>query len=200
MTKLANLVSVVLHPLCMPLLTLGLLLATDGYLTHRMALFSYLFVLLLINTLAPAISMFILKKGGIISDWDIRMRRERPWPFLLVFAYYLMAYVLVVKSTAVEVPLFYRNVLLSLVVAIAFAWIVTWKIKISMHMLAQGGIMGVYLHVAMTDQIWSLSWISALILSAGLVGWSRQHLGAHTSGELYLGYVFGVTSVWFTLF
>ena len=82
--------------------------------------------------------MFILKKRGVISDWDIRMRHERPWPFLLVLAYYLMAYVLVVSSTAVEVPLFYQNVLLSLVVAIASAWVVTWKAKISMHMLAQG--------------------------------------------------------------
>ena len=119
MTGLAKFVSGVLHPLCMPLLTLGLLLATDGYLAHRLGLFSYLFVLLLINTLAPALSMFILKKRGVISDWDIRMRHERPWPFLLVLAYYLMAYVLVVSSTAVEVPLFYQNVLLSLVVAIA---------------------------------------------------------------------------------
>ena len=57
--------------------------------------------------------MFIPKKRGVISDWDIRMRHERPWPFLLVLAYYLMAYVLVVNSTAVEVPLFYQNVLLA---------------------------------------------------------------------------------------
>ena len=200
MTGIAKLVSAVLHPLCMPLLTLGLLLATDGYLAHRLGLFAYLFVLLLINTLAPALSMFILKKRGVISDWDIRMRHERPWPFLLVLAYYLMAYVLVVNSTAVEVPLFYQNVLLSLVVAIASAWVVTWKAKISMHMLAQGGIMGVYLHVAMTDQMWSLGWVSLLVLGAGLVGWSRLHLSAHTPGQVYAGYVLGVATVWSTLF
>ena len=200
MTRLAKFVSGVLHPLCMPLLTLGLLLATDGYLAHRLGLFSYLFVLLLINTLAPALSMFILKKRGVISDWDIRMRHERPWPFLLVLAYYLMAYVLVVSSTAVEVPLFYQNVLLSLVVAIASAWVVTWKAKISMHMLAQGGIMGVYLHVAMTNQMWSLGSVSLLLLGAGLVGWSRLHLSAHTPGQVYAGYVLGVATVWITLF
>ena len=200
MTGLAKFVSAVLHPLCIPLLTLALLLATDGYLAHRLGLFAYLFVLLLINTLAPALSMFILKKRGVISDWDIRMRHERPWPFLLVLAYYLMAYVLVVNSTAVEVPLFYQNVLLSLVVAIASAWVVTWKAKISMHMLAQGGIMGVYLHVAMTDQMWSLGWVSLLVLGAGLVGWSRLHLCAHTPGQVYAGYVLGVATVWVTLF
>ena len=83
--------------------------------------------------------------GAVISDWDIRTRKEEGPAFFACAAYYLMAHVLVVKSTAVEVPLFYQNVLLSLVVAIASAWVVTWKVKISMHMLAQGGIMAVYL-------------------------------------------------------
>ena len=58
MRVLAQIVSGVLHPLCMPLLTLGLLVLTDGYLVHRLGLFAYLFVLLLINTLAPAISLW----------------------------------------------------------------------------------------------------------------------------------------------
>ena len=87
----------------------------------KLGLFSYLFVLLFINTLAPAVSLWLLKRRGVISDLDIRNRSERPWPFLLVLAYYLMAYVLVVQSTAVVVPCFTSGVLLSLVVAIALA-------------------------------------------------------------------------------
>jgi membrane-associated phospholipid phosphatase len=197
---LAQTVSGVLHPLCMPLLTLGLLVLTDGYLVHRIGLFAYLFVLLLINTVAPAISLWLLKRRGVISDLDIRNRSERPWPFLLVLAYYLMAYALVVQSTAVAVPVFYQQVLLSLVVAIASAWVVTWKAKISMHMLAQGGILAVYLHVAMMDHSWDLNWVSVLLLSAGLVGWSRLRLGAHTPAEVYSGFALGLLTVWITLF
>ena len=200
MRVLAQTVSGILHPLCMPLLTLGLLVLTDGYLVHRLGLFAYLFVLLLINTMAPAISLWLLKRRGVISDLDIRNRSERPWPFLLVLAYYLMAYVLVVQSTAVAVPVFYQQVLLSLVVAIASAWVVTWKAKISMHMLAQGGILAVYLHVAMMDHTWDLNWVSVLLLSAGLVGWSRLRLGAHTPAEVYSGYALGFLTVWITLF
>lgn len=200
MTGLAQFISAVLHPLCMPLLTLSLLWAVDGYLAYRMGLFAYLFVLLLINTLAPAFSLWILKRRGVISDWDIRRRGERPIPFLLVLAYYLMAYALVVNSTSVEVPLFYRQVLLSLVVAIGSAWILTWKAKISMHMLAQGGILAVYLHVAMMDHSWDLNWVSVLLLSAGLVGWSRLRLGAHTPAEVYSGFALGLLTVWITLF
>ena len=200
MRVLAQTVSGILHPLCMPLLTLGLLVLTDGYLVHRLGLFAYLFVLLLINTVAPAISLWLLKRRGVISDLDIRNRSERPWPFLLVLAYYLMAYILVVQSTAVAVPVFYQQVLLSLVVAIASAWVVTWKAKISMHMLAQGGILAVYLHVAMMDHTWDLNWVSVLLLRAGLVGWSRLRLGAHTPAEVYSGFALGLLTVWITLF
>ena len=200
MRILAQTISIALHPLCMPLLTLMMLLATDGYLAHRLGLFSYLFVLLLINTIAPAVSLWMLKRRGVISDYDIRSRQERPWPFLLVLAYYTMAYVLVVKSTSVDIPIFYQQVLLSLVAAIGLAWVVTWKAKISMHMLAQGGILAVYLHVAMMDHIWDLKWVSMLLLSAGLVGWSRLHLGAHTPTEVYSGFVLGLLTVWITLF
>ena len=200
MRVVAQIVSGVLHPLCMPLLTLGLLMLTDGYLMHRLGLFSYLFVLLFINTLAPAVSLWLLKRRGVISDLDIRNRSERPWPFLLVLAYYLMAYVLVVQSTAVVVPLFYQQVLLSLVVAIALAWLVTWKAKISMHMLAQGGVLAVYMHVAMMDHDWDLGWVSLLLLSSGLVGWSRLHLEAHTKAEVYSGFVLGFLTVGVTLF
>lgn len=200
MKGLANVVSAALHPLCMPLLTLVMLLSVDGYLVHRLGLFAYLFVLLLINTLAPALSLWILKRRGVISEWDIRSRGERPLPFLLVLAYYVMAYVLVVNSSAVDVPLFYRQVLLSLVVSIGVAWILTWKAKVSMHMLAQGGILAVYLRVATSDAFWDMRWLSGLILCAGMVGWSRLYLGAHTKTEVYAGYALGLGTVWLTLF
>ena len=200
MNALAQTVSAVLHPLCMPLLTLGLLLSTDGFLAHRLGLFAYLFVILLINTLAPAFSLWILRRRGVISDLDIRSRSERPLPFLIVLAYYVMAYVLVLNSHAVAVPVFYQNVLLALVVSISFAWIITWKAKISMHMMAQGGIMAVHLHVSLADQLWDMRWLSVLILCAGLVGWSRLHLGAHTAREVYSGFAVGLVTVFLTLF
>ena len=65
-------------------------------------------------------------------------------------------------------------------------------------MLAQGGIK-VYLHVAMTDQMWSLGWVSLLVLGADWSGESA-HLSAHTPGQVYAGYVLGVATVWITLF
>ena len=84
MNALAQTVSAVLHPLCMPLLTLGLLLSTDGFLAHRLGLFAYLFVILLINTLAPAcFALDSPQKRGHFR-FGHRSRSERPLPFLIV--------------------------------------------------------------------------------------------------------------------
>jgi membrane-associated phospholipid phosphatase len=67
-------------------------------------------------------------------------------------------------------------------------------------MLAQGGILAVYMNVAMSDGSWNLGWVSALVLSSGLVGWSRLHLGAHTPREVYAGFALGLGAVGLTLF
>ena len=200
MRFLAQTISIALHPLCMPLLTLMMLLATDGYLAHRLGLFSYLFVLLFINTIAPAVSLWMLMRRGVISDYDIRSRQERPWPFLLVLAYQVMAWLLVHDQSQLDIPVFYQNLFLSLVVSIGLAWLVTLRFKVSMHMLAQGGLMAIHSHVVLRTGMMSDGWLVALILTAGLVGWSRLTLKAHSLSELYTGYALGFVSVWLTLF
>ena len=76
----------------------------------------------------------------------------------------------------------------------------TTVVEVSMHMMAQGGTLAVYTHVALQNGLWSMGWVTALVLAAGLVGWSRLTLGAHTPREVYAGYAVGVVSVWLTLF
>ena len=84
MTGIAKLVSAVLHPLCMPLLTLAMLLS-EAYLKHRMGLFSYC-LSFCDPHVGPAVSLWMLQRRGFISDLNIRSRKERPWPFLLGWA------------------------------------------------------------------------------------------------------------------
>ena len=162
-------------------------------------LFAYLFVLLLINTVAPAISLWLLRRRGVISDLDIRNRRERPWPFLLVLAYYLMAYVLVVQSTAVAVPVFYQQVLLSLVVAIASAWVVTWKAKSACTCSPRAAFWPCATRGHDGPHMESELGVGAAV-ECGVGRLGRLRLGAHTPQEVYSGFVLGFLTVWITLF
>ena len=196
---LAKGISAALHPVGMPLLALVMLKELDPYLTSHPALLLYLTILLSINTAAPALSFWLLRQNGIIADLEVRNRKERVWPFLLVLGYFSLAYGLTKSGpNQLVVPAFYQRMLLSLVIAMASAWVVTLKFKISMHMLAQGGLMAMYLRLGFAIHHIDLSWVSILLLTAGLVGWSRLRLQVHQPLELYFGYALGWAAVWFT--
>ena len=87
----------------------------------------------------------------------------------------------VLNSTAVEVPLFYRQVLLSLVVSIGIAWLITLRRKVSMHMMAQGGLWPCT-HVAL--QMACGAWGGSLPGGRGTGGIRTGYLGAHTPREV----------------
>ena len=94
----AKWISAILHPLLMPLVTLVLVFGMDPYLQSLPHVFVYMGVVVLVNTLAPAISIFVLHRRGMLSDLDIRNRKERSLPFFIVLAYFIMTYILLVTS------------------------------------------------------------------------------------------------------
>ena len=187
----AKWISGVLHPLVMPLLTLALVFAIDPYLQALPEVFAYMGVVVLVNTLAPAISIYVLHRRGFLSDLDIRVRRERGLPFLIVLAYFVMTYWLLRSSPALYVPLVYLDMWMGLMLSIGLALVITQWFKISMHMLAQGGVLGTVMAVQaiQLSPHWELNAI--LVFFAGLVGFARIHMGVHRHIEVYAGYLLG---------
>ncbi|PCJ80649.1 MAG: hypothetical protein COA49_07390 [Bacteroidetes bacterium] len=175
----------------MPLTSLFLLLHFDPYLSHRFEVFFYLTLIIAINSLAPAVSLFFMHKRKMISDLDIRNRKERAVPFFIVLSYYLLAYILSLEITGIFIPILYRSLLLGLVISILVGWLITFKFKLSMHMLASGGVLAAVLVVALRYNSFDMDWISIIILAGGILGWSRLYLKAHTMSEVYSGYAIG---------
>ncbi|MGB1945177.1 MAG: hypothetical protein ACPHM0_05745, partial [Flavobacteriales bacterium] len=64
----AKWISGVFHPLVMPLATLVLVFALDPYLQALPEVFMYMGVVVLVNTLAPAVSIWVLHRRGYLSD------------------------------------------------------------------------------------------------------------------------------------
>ncbi|MFN9973774.1 MAG: hypothetical protein ACK58T_28165, partial [Phycisphaerae bacterium] len=113
-------------------------------------------------------------------------RSERVAPYLLVIFYYGVSWwVLWWKDPGFPdfVFRFFGGVILSLVSAL----IINIRWKISMHMIAQGGVLGSLLaiHPLMSDSM-NLAILLA-ILAGGLVGASRLLLGAHSHSQVYAG-------------
>ena len=195
----ARIISAVLHPLVMPLVSLFLVFAAQPQLQAMPEVFLYMLVVVLVNTVAPAISLYLLYRKGILSDLDIRDRQERVIPFLLVLAYFVMTYFLLRTSPSVYIPLVYLDMWMGLMLSIALALLVTRRFKISMHMLAQGGTLGIIMGVQAL-QAWPMWELNALLLvMSGWVGFARITLGVHRHVEVYSGFLLGFVVCYLSL-
>ncbi|MCC6600922.1 MAG: hypothetical protein IT223_09650 [Crocinitomicaceae bacterium] len=88
----AKVLSVIFHPLLMPLLIYSLVRWLDPYYIAPTRADNFVFLLLGINILAPAISMLIMIRYGMLSSIDLRNRKERLGPYLIVIFYYFLSY------------------------------------------------------------------------------------------------------------
>ena len=69
----ARFVSTVFHPFVMPTVTLVLLFLSDGYLHSMPHVFVYMLVVVLVNTVAPALSLYLLYRRGVVETLEERI-------------------------------------------------------------------------------------------------------------------------------
>ena len=71
--------------------------------------------------------------------------------------------------------------------------------KISIHMMGIGGFTGMMLTMASLYKT-DLTWVYIGIITAGLVGFSRLQMNAHSIKQVALGFVLGILSETYILF
>ena len=192
MRALALLVSYVLHPLWTRVLLLGLLWMLDPWLRLQPGVMIYVATVLLINALAPAVSIFMLHRRGVLSDLEVSERKERKWPFLIVLFYQVLGYFALTRP-GVYLPPEVLGLVVAMMAALVVAIFVNRHFKMSMHLLANGGAFGAVWSFNHLHGLGLESWLPLGFLLAGAVGWSRMRLGVHTPKELALGFLVGYT-------
>ncbi len=192
MRALALLISYVLHPLWTPVLLLGLLWMLDPWLRLQPGVMIYVATVLLINALAPAVSIFMLHRRGVLSDLEVSERKERKWPFLIVLFYQVLGYFALTRP-GVYLPPEVLGLVVAMMAALVVAIFVNRHFKMSMHLLANGGAFGAVWSFNHLHGLGLESWLPLGFLLAGAVGWSRMRLGVHTPKELALGFLVGYT-------
>lgn len=188
----ALVVSYVLHPLWTPLLVLFLLWWVDPWLRLQPAVMFYVGSVFLINAVAPAVSIYVLHRRGVLGDLEVSERSERLWPFLIVLFYQALG-LFALTRPGVYLPREVLALVVAMMASLVLALFVNRRFKMSMHMLANGGAFGA---VWAFNQLHGLGLEGALplgFLVAGVVGWSRMRLGVHTPAELALGFLVGFT-------
>jgi hypothetical protein len=156
---------------------------------------SFVLALLIINIIAPALSILVMIKYGMVSGIELRDRKERWGPYLLVILYYCISYALL-RWQGPILPKEVFSFVFAVIVSLVFSLIINMFWKISVHMLGQGGVFGSllalkYVHMADVTMI-----ALCTILMASLTAYSRVKLEAHTHAQTYAGFALGTAINW----
>jgi hypothetical protein len=192
MKRAAYGVSVLLHPLFMPLYTVWLAMRTDplvAFLLPEEARTLTLAMVALMTIAFPLTSTLLLKRAGLIHDLELPTREERLGPYMMTLVYYVMGWYLL--SRAPLDPAVSR-MFIGAAVALGITSVITLRWKISAHMVGIGGLIGALAGLNTIHGPHLFPVIVIAVLLAGLLGTARLLSSDHTQGQVLTGALLGV--------
>ncbi len=187
--KLAQIISVVLHPLLIP--TFGfLLLFNSGFYFSFLAWEAKQIILLVVffsTSIMPLLSMSMLTLNpGFKLSFETGSKRALPLLFSSVF--YYMGFMLLNRLNAYPVL---KVLMIASVLLILGLLLISLKWKISSHMASLGGLTGVLLALSLRTGIYPIEAILAVVIASGLSGTAQLILGKNKLWHLEAGYALG---------
>ena len=196
--KLTQLISILLHPMFMPILALHLTLLVLPSLAFTLSqnLLLIYGILIFSTMVLPLISIFWLMQKGKVSSLEMSNHKERSLPLFktviwMSFCYYLL------QNLLFYTPIL-KAELLGAILIILLAAIISKFWKISLHLLGIGGVVGVFiaLQIMHGDFLYLLL---LFILLSGLLGVARIKQKAHNYAQVYAGFLVGLSVELITL-
>lgn len=145
--------------------------------------------ILLFTILLPFVSIFFFKISGLISNARMHQPRDRILPLVATMIFYFAAYILFCSSENAHGLL--CSLLLGSSSAIIIIFIVNFFYKVSVHTSAAAILISISMILLINKQI-SVALFLVIWLVAITVGIVRWLLGAHTIGQILLGYTIGI--------
>jgi len=189
--KVARFFSVLLHPTWMPVYVFVILFQLTDYfkLVVSQPLKTAIYFVLFLNTiLIPLIAINFLVRKGYIKSFLMNERHERNAPYLINMACILLAFYMMNKLPA---PRVFGLILVGGALALALAFLINLRWKISIHMIGIGGLSGVFFALNTLLFVEMQEIILGSLLAAGLLGSARMSLNAHIAPQIYAGFGLG---------
>lgn len=191
MNRISQAVSILFHPLFMPLYATVLLLHSGSYLGDILpsGLKQFLYAIVFVTTgLLPASTTWLLWQKGWIESPEMNDRSERHIPFLLTLICYSGGIYLLLQ---LPVSRILALSLTGAALAVLLAFLVNLRWKISIHMIGIGGLMGLFYGYGSWFHLNVLPALMGMAVAAGLVGSARLIRGAHSAPQVYSGFLAG---------
>ena len=192
LTRLSQAISLLLHPLTIPLWA-GILMLFGNTLMATMPLsikWFFLAVLALNTLVAPALCIGLLRAFRLIPDLRLSEPRQRLIPILIVLLSYVSCLMML---SDVMMAFLIRRFLFAAMGCVVLTLIVTPFWKISLHMTSIGGLLALLTALNASGLGQVPDTLVLFILLAGLLGSARLWLGSHTLAQIAAGLAGGYT-------
>ena len=147
----------------------------------------FLAKLAMFTILFPFLSVFLFRRLNLISDSKMHEARDRIYPLLTALVFYTLAYWLL----AGNLPVVIHSLLFGSCLSVFMLFIITNFYKISVHTTAAAILPGICIVLMVSEKMAVTPLIFALAIAI-IVGTVRWLLGAHTIGQILLGYLTGI--------
>ncbi|RYY65252.1 MAG: hypothetical protein EOO12_07470 [Chitinophagaceae bacterium] len=191
----AEFISVVLHPLFIPVYILlftlwvsPLTIALDPLVKTRISLsFGLMYILF------PLVTVLLAKGLGFVDSIRLRSQKDRIIPYVGCGIYYFWMWYVLHKQGSFPLPL--AAFALGVFLASSAGLVLNAWLKISMHALAAGtGVTFLFVLALASPFAWGF-YLSVGLLLTGLICTARLLSGDHNAAEVYSGLFVGALSM-----
>lgn len=195
----SGIISALFLPLFMPMLALWLTISFDPYMVFFLSPAKTQMTLIVVGLATivfPMINLVLLRKAGVISNYELDNRKERLAPAVTTLIYFTLGYFLIKKG---ELPLVIYSMYLGGLASVFLSLLISLKWKISLHAIGISGVLGGIYGLFKIHEFVNIPLFIGLVICAGLVMMSRLELKAHTPAQVYVGFVVGFLCVYLSV-
>ena len=196
----AKIISHLFHPLLMPLAMLFIVFQLSTYIQYTVSFQAknMIYTIVFLNTfLVPAFTTFYLFKKKIIESMEMHTRQERWFPYIMTACLYAITYYLMSQIT---LPPIIHSIMFGVTISVVVTLLVNLFTKISIHAIGIGGFVGGLFAVSQKLVLDISGLLITAIFIAGLVGFARLKLQAHSQWEYYGGSILGFLCLYMCVF
>ncbi len=196
--KLAQIISVVLHPVTVPTLGFILLFNSGFYFSflNWEAKRIILLVVLFSTAILPLLAMSMLAINPKFK-LSFETGSQRALPLLFSSIFYYVGYMLLNRLNAYPVL---KVLMIAAVLVILGLLLISLKWKISSHMAAIGGLTGGILALSFRTGIYPVGAIITVIIASGLSGTAQLILRKNKLWHLEAGYALGFSFLYLIIY
>jgi hypothetical protein len=186
--RFSKFISYIFHPVFIPLIILFILFYFTPIIanstSNNICVNSIYTLFILVYTILPVLTSVVLVKFGLIGSFEMHDNRDRIVPLMTNIIYMILGGI--INSSCLNIFPFVKLIFLAIFIITICALVISFFWKISLHMLAAGNMLAVFVSSNFLIEP-NLILVFITLVFALIIAFSRYREGAHTIPQLMLG-------------